>query len=173
MLYHGSCTGNLNVLKPFISEHKREYVYLSESRVHALLYCVKSNFYTYGFHPESGKLVYTEYYKNALEDLYKGKRGYIYTCAQKENLTPLPGISFAFTSEYEVKILNEVVIDDVLDELLRYENSGDIIIRRYKDLKPGFVQNIKNQIADEFKKYKGDSSKAEYLEFLRERFPDV
>ena len=40
-LYHGSSIGGITELKPFLSEHKKPYVYLAGNSVVALLYTVK------------------------------------------------------------------------------------------------------------------------------------
>ena len=52
--YHGSPVGGLNELKPFLSEHKKQYVYFTQNPVVALLYAVHSvdkpfSYYPYGF----------------------------------------------------------------------------------------------------------------------------
>ena len=75
ILYHGSPNWwHYYELKPFLSEHKKPYVYLASNPVVALLYTVKPvpkpfSFYPYGFNGE--KVVYSEYYKNCFEDIYK------------------------------------------------------------------------------------------------------
>ena len=52
--YHGSPVGGLNELKPFLSEHKKQYVYFTQNPGVALLYAVHSvdkpfSYYPYGF----------------------------------------------------------------------------------------------------------------------------
>lgn len=51
LLYHGSCVGGLNELTPFLSEHKKPYVYLSSNPVVALLYAVKPVPKPFSFYP--------------------------------------------------------------------------------------------------------------------------
>lgn len=41
ILYHGSSVGGITELKPYLSEHKKPYVYLASNPVVALLYAVK------------------------------------------------------------------------------------------------------------------------------------
>ena len=57
IFYHGSSVGGLTELKPFLSEHKKLYIYLTSNPVVALLYAVKPvpkpfSFYPYGFSGE-------------------------------------------------------------------------------------------------------------------------
>ena len=92
IFYHGSSVGGLTELKPFLSEHKKPYIYLTSNPVVALLYTVKPvpkpfSFYPYGFSGE--KVVYSEYYKNCFEEIYKGKKGYLYECENIKKLDTL------------------------------------------------------------------------------------
>lgn len=69
--YHGSSTGNLTQLLPFLSEHGKPYIYFASNPLVALLYAVKPvpkpfSFYPYGF-DENGILIYNEYYENATQ----------------------------------------------------------------------------------------------------------
>lgn len=72
--YHGSSTGNLTQLLPFLSEHGRPYIYFASNPLVALLYAVKPvpkpfSFYPYGF-DENRILIYNEYYEDAFFDIY-------------------------------------------------------------------------------------------------------
>ena len=88
MYYHASKIGNLKILKPFISNHKKEYIYFSDKRENVLIYC--SNpiekyckesktdfnekypwFAPYGF-DKNGIFCYEEYCPNLLYESYYG-----------------------------------------------------------------------------------------------------
>ena len=65
--YHGSPVGGLNELKPFLSEHEKQYVYFTQNPVVALLYAVHPvpkpfSYYPYGF-DKDGTIHYSEYYQ--------------------------------------------------------------------------------------------------------------
>ena len=67
--YHGSPVGELNELKPFLSEHEKQYVYFTQNPIVALLYAVHPvdkpfSYYPYGF-DKDGTVHYSEYYQNA------------------------------------------------------------------------------------------------------------
>lgn len=92
ILYHGSSVGGLTYLKPFLSEHKKPYVYLSSSPVVALLYTVKPvpkpfSFYPYGF--DKNKVIYNEYYEDGFRDIYMGKKGF-YIHVKRQKMPKIP-----------------------------------------------------------------------------------
>ena len=77
--YHGSPVGGLNELKPFLSEHKKQYVYFTQNPVVALLYAVHSvdkpfSYYPYGF-DKDGTIHYSDYYKDAFWIFTKVNKG--------------------------------------------------------------------------------------------------
>lgn len=126
-LYHGSSIGDLAELKPFLSEHKNPYVYLTSNPVVALLYTVKPvpkpfSFYPYGF--KGKKVVYNEYYKNCFEDIYKGQKGFLYKCENVKNVENPTGISCAYTCKTPISISNCIEIDDVFEKFMEYKESG-------------------------------------------------
>ena len=116
MFYHGSVIGELTELKPFISEHKKPYIYFTTNPVVALLYCVRPlekpfSWYTYGF--DGDTVVYSEYYHGAFEDVYKGKKGYLYECENVLNTDNPTSINCAYTCEYPVKVDDVTEIPEV------------------------------------------------------------
>lgn len=127
ILYHGSSVGGITELKPFLSEHKKPYVYLASNPVVALLYTVKPvpkpfSFYPYGFNGE--KVVYSEYYENCFEDIYKGQRGFLYACENVENAENPTAINCAYTCQTPIKISDCVKIDDVFEKLIENKENG-------------------------------------------------
>lgn len=127
LLYHGSCIGGLTQLKPFLSEHKKPYVYLSSNPVVALLYAVKPvpkpfSFYPYGFNDD--KVVYSEYFKDCFKKLYKGKSGYLYECEVNESVENPTAINCAYTTESPVKVRSSFEIIDLYEKFMEYRNDG-------------------------------------------------
>ena len=127
ILYHGSSIGGITELKPFVSEHKKPYVYLASNPVVALLYTVKPvpkpfSFYPYGFDGE--KVVYNEYYENCFEDIYKGQKGFLYECKNIKNIENPTAINCAYTCQTPIKIRNCIEINDVFEKFMDYEAKG-------------------------------------------------
>ncbi len=137
LLYHGSSIGNLTELNPFLSEHQKPYVYLTENPVIALLYTVKPvpkpfSFYPYGFNGD--KVVYSEYYKNCFKDLYKGKTGFLYECENVENVKNPTLIKDVYASESIVKISRCKKIDDVYAALMEYKENNMFGVKSFGEI---------------------------------------
>lgn len=116
ILYHGSPTGGLTELKPFISEHKEPYIYFSTNPVVALLYAMRPvpkpfSWYPYGFDGET--MVYSEYYPDAFADIYKGKTGYLYECSSVPNAENPTNINCAYTCKSPVAVDRATEIPDI------------------------------------------------------------
>lgn len=136
-LYHGSPFGGLTELKPFLSEHKKPYIYLSSNPVVALLYAVKPvpkpfSFYPYGFNNE--KVVYNEYYENCFEDIYRAQKGFLYECENVENTGNPTVINCAYTCQTPIRVSNCVEINDVYEKFMEYKENGLFEIRPFKDI---------------------------------------
>lgn len=126
--FHGSPIGNIKVLEPRISNHGSKYVYLSSNEVVATFYMVSNNFYTYGFEKGNNLPIYTEYYPNALKDIYLGNKGYLYQC-YTENLVHNPtNIGCAFVCDEPVAVISETMIEDVYDRLMKFVDERRLLV---------------------------------------------
>ena len=129
-LYHVSPTAGLTVLRPSVTEFfgKPRQVCLTALKPMALLYGVRHFEYTYGYTRE-GKLCYEEYFPDALEELYRGKRASLYRCAWREGMetTAIPN---EYVSAAEVPVEEETPIPDVLEALLEQEEQNEISKKR-------------------------------------------
>ena len=178
ILYHGSSMPNLKELKPHISEHKKPYIYFSTNIVIAALYTVHKierpyNWFTYGFNKD-GIPIYTEYYPNALADVYSGQRGYIYYCRKTEDMSNPTDINCAYVCSKSITVDKCIVIDDVYTNLLEYETGGRLIIRRFEELSDRQRVTINKQIQQEILNHDLLSMPGcSYSKFIRDRFPDV
>lgn len=133
--YHGSSVGGLTELKPFLSEHQKPYVYLSSNPVVALLYAVKPvpkpfSFYPFGFHGD--KVVYSEYFENCFEELYKGHRGFLYECEKVENAENPTVIPCAYVCRAPVQVSRCIAIDDVFEKFMEYQEKGLFEIKPFQ-----------------------------------------
>lgn len=130
--YHGSPTGGLTMLRPGKPDHfdKPRGVYLTSLYPMALQYGIRNFEYTYGYTRDK-RLYFEEYFPNALEELYGGKRGVVYVCSPG----PVEGsrIPNEWISMEPVEIVETIEIPDLMEELLCQEALGTMDIHRYAD----------------------------------------
>lgn len=169
--YHGSPYAGLKVLKPHISNHKKQYVYLTTNEVVALFYTVKTDWYTYGFDKSTKLPVFTEYYKDELKDLYYGRAGYIYEVENVEFKENPTNISCAFVTEKEVSVKSELKINNLYDKFLEYEKQHKLIIKKYEDLTDNELNNIKKIVINEIRENNLINETSSYSQFIKEKFP--
>jgi len=189
MYFHASRIKNIKTLEPRISNHNIPLIYFSDKRENVLVYlsnavekvCKEEHFIfngswykwgSYGFEKD-GRLRLEEYYPNALEDTYKGVKGYIYSC---NHITPYQELDInipnAFISAKNTTVDNCEVIPDALNEILTAEANGLITILRYND----FICDIKRKewlekvIIDE---YRNNTEHPDYRFFLESRFSSI
>ncbi len=97
LLYHGSNTPDIKILKPRQADHDRPYLYMTTIKIVAGFYLINTverpyYWFPYGFEKD-GTVHYQEWYPNALREAAEGKKGYIYTIeAKEEDTLPLPNI---------------------------------------------------------------------------------
>ena len=189
MYFHASQIGKIKTLEPRISNHNIPLIYFSDKRENVLVYlsnavekvCKEGRFTfdglwykwgSYGFEKD-GRLRFEEYYPNALEDTYKGIKGYIYSCSKIEPYQKLDiKIPNAFISAEKARIDNCEFIPDAYNEIIKAEANGLITILRYNE----FISNIKRRewlkktIIDE---YRNNSTHPDYRFFLESRFSAI
>lgn len=177
-LYHGSPVGGLSKLKPFLSEHKKSYVYFSTNPVVALLYAVKPvpkpfSFYPYGFDGD-GTVVYSEYYKNAFEDIYKDKVGYLYKCENVKGAENPTQINCAYTVTEPIEINTVEEITDCYKKLKEYEKQGLFRIKKFEAVSEKEIQIVYNYLKDSMIKYDlKNNPDNEMSIFIKTNFPHI
>lgn len=176
MLYHGSSIGNLIELTPQISDHGKPYIYFVANPVIALFYTVKIvdkpyNWYPYGF--KNGIPVYTEYYPDALADVYKGRHGYIYEFEKVENAENPTEINCVSVCTAPIKTEKITEIPDVYVKLLEHEKNGELVIERYETLSNNRLNQIRNMVKSEIEKYNLKNNDNSYSRFIKSRFKDL
>lgn len=131
--YHCSPVSGLNILEPRkpTAFDKPARVYMTTLLPMALMYSIQNYEYTYGYTKE-GQIYLDEYFPNALEILYRGKRASLYLC--NPDTTKTTRIPNEAISEAPVPILQEIVIPDACEALLEQERLGALVIRRYHEL---------------------------------------
>ncbi len=180
VLYHGSKTAGIDVLKPSVSNHKMPLVYFFEKRENTLVYLSNAvekfcrqngrffdKYYTwasYGF-SANGKLRLEEYYPNATEETYGGVSGYIYT-VDTDLVTPQKDIPFAFVSQAPVEVCGCEFVPDAYREILKAEKLGLIEILRYEQLGAKGLEWVQKTIKAEYERDIPD----DYRYFLENKF---
>lgn len=189
-LYHGSKSGGLTVLKPHLSSHKKELVYLTTSEAVACIYTVNaverlfeskglnypfpfSPWYSYGFDKDKTPVL-EEYYPDAAKLTYAGKSGYIYTCEKPAELNNATEIFCARTTEMPVKVISCRKIDDVYKELLEFQKSGMLIVKPYNEVNQKTIDYIESTIKKEIEeKDLKNNGGVDLAVFYREFFPHL
>lgn len=176
-LYHGSSIGGLTELRPFVSEHKKPYVYLACNPVVALLYTVKPvpipfSFYPYGF--DGNRVIYNEYYKDCFKDIYKGQRGFLYECENTEKAEKLTAINCAYTCDVPVKVCNCIEINDIYDKFMEYKENGLCDITPLEAISPNELNFVHNDIRKTIDEYCLKNSPDNPMsKFIIKHFPKI
>jgi len=178
MLYHGSAIGNLTMLKPYVSEHEKPYVYFAENPAVALLYAVKPvpkphSFYPFGF-DKNGTVVYSEYFPDAFSILYQGKTGYLYeveNCKELETPTHIPGV---YTKSEPVLVKNVTEIPDLYAHFKVFEKEGLFRIKTHDEISDKEMAFVFSALRADMEKYclKMNTDHA-MSQFIKAYFPDV
>ena len=169
--YHCSPTAGLKVLEPRKPDsfQKPKCVYMTTLLPMALMYGVRNFEYTYGYTKE-GQIYYDEYFPNALEILYKGKRSSLYQCAPGNvSITKIPN---EVVSENRVPVINERIIPDVYEALLEQERLGALIIHRYEELSDKMKDWIRRVEADEIRELSLLHEGGTRAEYMRTHYPE-
>lgn len=176
--YHGTSIGGLHELKPFQSEHGKPYIYFSTNLVVAAFYTVHivkrpNNWFPYGF-DKNGLPCYTEYYENAMEDVYKSKSGYIYQCIEINNIENPTNINCAYVCEQPVPVCSVIKIKDMYEWFLEQEQNGKLRITRFRTLTETQRQFAKKMISEEIATWNlHNDPDSSYSKFISNRFPEI
>lgn len=139
IVYHGSPIGNLKVIYPHISTHGKNYVYATEYKEMAFIYMQHWNDFilnvSFG---KDGILEITERYMGAIDELYKGKNGYLYELCSDNFVKGLTGFEGEMISDKEEMVIHGTYIDDALSVIEELNKKGNIRIRYYPD-KPDYI----------------------------------
>lgn len=133
-VYHSSPIGQLNIIKPNISTHGESYVYATKDKALNMIFLQRWNNFTFNVaYGDDKKLEITERYKGALEEIFKGKSGYIYKLNGEQFIQSQTRFEGELVSQFEAKVLEVKKIDDILSSLLKLEKDNIIRIRKYPD----------------------------------------
>lgn len=172
ILYHGSPVAGLTVLEPHTPQYfgKPRQVCLTSSEAMALLYGVRHFEYTYGY-TQDGQLYFEEYFPNALEEIYSGKRAYLYRCARRDDMAPT-AIPNEFVSDSPVPVLEGTAVPDVYEALLEKERTGALRIVRWalrtEASRQWTIQEEKDSILEHGLLHRDDA----FARYMRGKYPE-
>lgn len=174
-VYHGSSTGGIETLRPFVSNHGDPYVYLTHSEVLAAIYAHNpltrpGGWFTYCW-AKDGRLFYDEYFENQLEEIYSGRSGYVYACeGDFPTMEKMPWVSL---STEPVPVTTCRFIPDLYAQLLQYEREGRLVIRRWQDWRPDQKAGILKIVENSLSKERPADNDAQYLAYVYAHFPEL
>ena len=140
ILYHGSRTGEIDILEPRLADHDRPYIYLTTIDVVAAFYlcnAVERPYYWFPYGFQKGRPdvpVYDEVYPNALQEVSDGVHGYIYNVnVDEKQVIPFKNIPCARLGTEPIKVSECLEVENAYELLLEYEKQGKLIIGRYRN----------------------------------------
>lgn len=169
--YHCSPTPGLTVLRPGKpkSFEKPAMVYMTTLLPMALMYGVRNYEYSYGYTKE-GQIYFDEYFPDALEILYRGKRASLYLCdPETTESTRIPN---EVVSGKPAPVIGETVIPDACEALLEQERLGTLVIHRYQELSDKTRNWILRAEADCIKRSDLLHTPGPMAAYYREHYPE-
>ena len=169
--YHCSPTPGLTMLEPRKpgSFDKPSRVYMTTLLPMALMYSIQHYEYTYGY-MKDGQICFDEYFPNALEFLYAGKRASLYECAPgPTETTKIPN---EVTSGHPVPVIRETLIPDALEALLEQERRGALVIHRFHELPERMRNWIRETEANEIRSMDLLNNPGPKADYYRTHYPE-
>lgn len=179
LLYHGSNTPDIKILKPRQADHDRPYLYMTTIKIVAGFYLINTverpyYWFPYGFEKD-GTVHYQEWYPNALREAAEGKKGYIYTIeAKEEDTLPLPNIPCARLAVTPMPVLDCQTITDCYKWLMEQQKRGAFILKKYTDKTPAQLASMHRQLIQYLnEKNMKENPACSYAKFIQTKFPTV
>lgn len=180
ILYHGSKTANIKVLKPNQADHDRPYVYMTTIDVVAALYlcnAVERPYYwfPYGFENGSDIPVYHELYPDALREVSENVTGYIYEVTAEENqVIPFKNIPCARLATKSVEVTGCVRVENAYDLFMAYVKQGKMKISRFEEKSDQQLEWWHTRVAEYLtEKNMIETPDCSYALFVKEKLPQV
>ncbi|MCE5235585.1 MAG: hypothetical protein LLF87_05975 [Eubacteriales bacterium] len=133
LVYHASPLSGLAKIEPRHSTHGESYVYAAKSRTLALVFSQKHDDYLFyiGYDDETGELCLTERIPGALEEVFRGKLGFLYALDATRFLSGKTPWAPELVSESAEPVTGCEEIRDCLAALLLCEARGELTVYRY------------------------------------------
>lgn len=138
--YHGSIIPGIAQLDARSKLHNSEdkVVYLTDNVPYALYYIWDAEHngcsikYVTGW-TKNGIAYYEEQFPEQLKTFYQGVSGYLYRISDTANIKAVENRTNMFYSTESVPIFGSIPINDVYEELLKYESEGKFVVLRYNE----------------------------------------
>lgn len=136
--YHGTNVKELKQLIPNFKTNntiKKPVIYFTTNKVLALFYIWNRPYKYVTCSTNQYEIIeYIEEFPNQLYDFYNNNHGSIYECEEENGIIHESHIKGVYVSTVPVEIKNETIIVNAYKEILKEEQLGNIIIRRYDTL---------------------------------------
>lgn len=150
-LYHGSIISGIKQLKPFSTLHgtDKKVVYLTDNIPYSLFYIwdKKHNHFD-GKHVtawiKDGTAYYEEQFPDQLKAFYSGVSGYLYIVRFSPGISKVECREQLYYSTESVETERYEFIPNVYSELIKYEMTGELKIRRFNEQS----EKRKNELTD-------------------------
>lgn len=180
ILYHGSNTGNIKVLKPNQADHDRPYVYMTTIDVVAAFYLCNAvdrpyYWFPYGFEGGSDIPVYHELYPDALREVSDGVSGYIYEVHAEENqVIPFKNIPCARLATEPVEVTKYVRVENAYDLFMEYVKQGKMKVSHFEYKSEQQLEWWYSCLVDYLKeKHMIETPDCSYACFIKSKLPQV
>lgn len=138
-VYHGSPVEGLTFIEPRKSTHGNNWVYATKNKAVAIIHSQKWNDYIFNesYHSKI-QLELTERLPNAFEEIYKGKKSFLYYLNSANFLEGQTSFTEEVISEKKEQIIKCEVIEDTYNKLCEMEEKREVILYRYPN-RPGYI----------------------------------
>lgn len=158
-LFHGSHEPELNILKPLSKLHgedNKKVVYLTDNIPYAIVYIWSQEKTGYSKWVTSwlkdGVAYYEEQFPDQLKAFYEGVSGYLYCLSKSDSILSMQGREGLFYSTESVSVEKSVYIEDVYNELLKYEKQGKFKLYRFSEATKEKQEDLTDRIASVIKR---------------------
>lgn len=137
-LYHGSFIPNIKTLQANSRLHNTDskVLYLTDNIPYSLFYVWDgehnrcSSKHVTGW-LKNGTAFYEEQFSCQLETFYKGVAGYLYSVSMSDEVQLMNGRDDLYYCLSDMAVEESTFIPDVYEELIKYEKTGELEIRRF------------------------------------------
>ncbi len=133
-VYHSSNHQGLKELHPKSSNHKQKWVYATKDLAMSALFIGNygGDFTCFiDRDNKTGLPIIVERFENAIEKRYKDIKGSIYILPSDSFLEDKTGWIEEVVADKTVKVIDEIIINDAMEYLLKLEEQKKLIIMRY------------------------------------------
>lgn len=171
-VYHGSKTRDLKVVKRNKSTHSTLWVYGTYSKALSLIFISSKGNDLYYYLGGDGSKQYPYTLVERKEGIFRevfSEKGSIYYLNDKNFMSGKTGWSAEVVSEYDEPVLKEKKIDNVYDELIKLNDSGEIKVFLYPN-RPEWLPVDNSDLISKVKKWE---SRGFNINIFFEMYPEL